>query len=81
MHITFIHVCLYAFDICNTYYICILTDACIYFDIYFAFIHTFPCAYGQIASNTERDYIEQEPYLKFLIINKLNDKAAIFIGE
>lgn len=51
-----------------TYYFC----ACIYFDIYFAFTHASPCPYTHTAPNTKRDTIEQEPYLKFLIINKLN---------
>lgn len=54
---------------------------CIDFDIYFAFIHISPCAYMYPAPNTKRNYIEQEPYLKFLIINKLNDKIATFTGE
>ena len=54
--------------------------ACMYFDIYFAFSHISPCAYVHTVPNTKRNYIEQEPSLKFLIINKLNDETATFIG-
>lgn len=39
-----------------------------YFDMYFAFIHTPPRAYVHAAPNTKRDYIGQEPYLKILIL-------------
>lgn len=58
-----------------------LLSTCVCFAIYFAFIHRSPCAYMHTALNTKMDYIEGEPYLKFLIINKLNDKIATFIGE
>lgn len=54
---------------------------CIYFDTHFAFIRISPCAYMHPAPNTKKNYTEQEPYLKFLIINKLNDKIATFTGE
>lgn len=60
-HVTFIHACLY---ICAIYFY-----ACIHFAIYFALIQASPCAYVHIIPNTKRDYIEQEPYLKILIIN------------
>lgn len=39
--------------------------------MYFAFIQAPPRANMHIVSDTKRDYIGQETYLKFLIINKI----------